>query len=965
MPRCILALLWTVVFGVVSGGWEPARGDVRVVYVYNFEFSVNPDGGPIVDAVVTVGDTVRWVWQSGNHTTTSVMGSAESWNATIAQGSPVFEKVFTVVGKHNYYCLPHGVDNGDGTATGMSGTITVRPAGVGACCLPNGSCVSVNEASCLMMGGEFQGVGVGCDPSPCGNQPVTVVLPASHDAVLYETAGGTSANGAGQYLFAGNLSTGARRRSVVRFDVSGLPSGIEVLDASVELFCSQSQGSAYSLVLHRVVSSWGEGSSDPTGNEASGTLPTTNDATWVHRFYPGTMWTTPGGDYQEMVHSTAVVSGSGAYYAFAGPMVVSDVQSWADGEANHGWLVRGDEATSANGKRFTSRQAGVPAESPRLVVTYRMASTGACCLPNGSCVELTASRCVSAGGEYRGDGTMCDQVGCPVVLTPFVDALPRPGVAAPVTGQPGGAAHYEMAMTEQYQVLHRDLPATRVWGYAGSYPGPTIEAFRGEPVTVRWRNDLRVAETGALREEHVLMVDECLHGPDVTGSVPVAVVHLHGGKVDPGSDGPPEAAFAPGGSSPVYVYPNDQPAGTLWYHDHALGITRLNVYMGMAGLYLLRDPVERSLDLPGGAYEVPLVIQDRSFNADGSLRYPGMWMDHFFGDTVLVNGKVWPYLEVDRGKYRLRLLNGSNSRAYTLSLSDGSEFWQIGTDLGLLESPVGVRAITLTPGERAEVVVDFGGYAPGSEVILTNTAPAPYPSGPAGSEIPLVMKFVVGPGVGHTSPLPAVLAEVPRIEESEARRHRAFELAIAAGHCPGHHGGMWMINGLGWDEITEYPRLGTTEVWAWVNRSSVAHPMHMHLVSFRVLDRQDFDVVTGEPTGPRVAPGPGEAGWKDTVAAYPGQITRVIARFEGFAGEYPYHCHILEHEDHEMMRRFVVVCPADFNTDGFIDFFDLDAYAACFEGGECPAGETADFNGDGFVDFFDLDAYIGAFEGGC
>ncbi len=963
--RFLARALWLSLLVVVGWMGAPARADVRTVYVFNFEFSVNPEGGPIVDAYVTAGDTVRWAWQSGNHTTTSVSGSTETWNASITQSSPVFQRVFNTVGKYTYYCIPHGVDNGNGTASGMAGTITVRPPGNGACCLPNGSCVILDEADCLTAGGEFAGIGTTCDPNPCGNQPVTVVLSASQDAVLHETVDGSAANGAGQYIYVGNLSTGAKRRGLVKFDLSSLPANIEILDVSVELYCNQSQGTPFPISLYSLMSSWGEGTSNPSGNESSGTTPTTNDATWIHRFYPSTLWSMPGGDLHHMPSATTTVTNAGAYFAFVGPDMIADVQAWADGAMNHGWAIVGDEVSSANGKRFTSRQAGVPAEAPVMVVQYRSAPVGACCLPSGACEELTATQCALAGGTFRGNGTNCGQVECPVVLTPFVDPLPRPGVAVPTSGQSGGAAHYEIAMTEQFQQLHRDLPPTRVWGYAGSYPGPTIEAFRGQPVTVRWHNDLRIAETGQVRTEHVLPVDECLHGPDMTGKVPVGVVHLHGGRVGPESDGSPDLAFPPGQSSPLYTYPNNQPAATVWYHDHALGITRLNVYMGMAGFYILRDPVEQSLDLPRGEFEVPLAIQDRSFNPDGSLRYHMMWMEHFHGDTALVNGKVWPYLDVKRGKYRFRLLNGSNSRAYTLALSDGAMFWQIGTDLGLLPAPVGMHSITLTPGERAEVVVDFAGYAPGTEIILTNSARAPFPSGPAGSEIPQIMKFVVGSQAGHTAPLPGVMADVPPIDEAESRRQRDFELAIMAGHCPDHHGGMWMINGLGWDDITEYPRLGTTEVWAWVNRSSMTHPMHMHLVSFQVLDRQDFDVVTGEPTGPRVMPEPGERGWKDTVAAHPGQITRVIARFEGFTGAFPYHCHILEHEDHEMMRQFVVLCPADFDGDGFVDFFDFDAFVGCFEGGSCPPDTTADFDGDGFVDFFDFDAFAAGFEAGC
>jgi spore coat protein A len=180
-------------------------------------------------------------------------------------------------------------------------------------------------------------------------------------------------------------------------------------------------------------------------------------------------------------------------------------------------------------------------------------------------------------------------VSCPVILTPFVDALPIPAVAQPISGVAGGAATYSIGMTEFTQQLHRDLPPTRVGGYNGTYPGPTIEARRNLPVDVTWVNNLRDS-TGALRTTHLLPVDLCLHGPNMSGGVPVTVVHLHGAHVAPAGDGDPDLAFGPGQSSPVYHYPNDQNASTYWYHDHALGLTRLNVYMGLAGFYLIREP---------------------------------------------------------------------------------------------------------------------------------------------------------------------------------------------------------------------------------------------------------------------------------------------------------------------------------------------------------------------------------------
>jgi spore coat protein A len=531
--------------------------------------------------------------------------------------------------------------------------------------------------------------------------------------------------------------------------------------------------------------------------------------------------------------------------------------------------------------------------------------TGACCAPNGTCSLLTQSQCGSQGGAYQGDFTTCAAAQCPVILTPFVDPLPIPGVAQPTSGSSGGAATYEIFIQQFQQKLHRDLPSTIVWGFNGSYPGPTIEASTGQPVRVVWNNDLRDA-FGSLRVDHYLAVDTCLAGPDVEGSKPRTVFHLHGGHVPAPVDGYPEATILPGEQA-IYDYPNNQLPGTLWYHDHALGITRLNVYMGLAGFYLLRDAFEASLGLPSGEFEIPLAIQDRKFHSDGRLEYPAAWMEHFFGDTLLVNGKVWPYLNVRQGKYRFRLLNGSTSRTYTLSLSRaGMQFQQIGTEGGLLSAPVPRSQITFGPGERADVVVDFAGIPAGAEILLTNSAPAPYPGVAGEGVIPNVMKFVVTSQAGYTAPLPASLRAVGSIPESEAVMQRDFELRKGTNACTGS---MWTINDLGWRDITEFPELGTTEVWRFVNRSGFSHPMHMHLVMFQVLDRQLFEVVGGEvvPVGSPAPPAPYEAGWKDTVMVNPNEIVRVIARFEDYTGRFAYHCHILEHEDHEMMRQFQTI----------------------------------------------------------
>ncbi len=538
--------------------------------------------------------------------------------------------------------------------------------------------------------------------------------------------------------------------------------------------------------------------------------------------------------------------------------------------------------------------------------------TGACCLNDASCQILRADQCATLNGIYRGDNVQCSSGLCPLILVPFVDALPIPPLAAPTIGFPGGAATYTITAREVTQRLHRDLPLTRVWGYNGSYPGPTIEAFRTQQVNVTWINDLRDS-TGALRQHHYFPVDMCLHGPMTEGDAPRIVTHLHGAHCEAAFDGYPETTILPGESSYQYRYPNNQLPATLWYHDHALGITRQNVYMGLAGFYLLRDSFENSLGLPNGPNEIALAIQDRSFNPDGSLKYTAMWDEHFFGDFILVNGKVNPFLNVNRGKYRFRALNGSGSRTLTLALSDGASFQQIGTDGGLLGAPVTLTSLTIMPGERADLIMDFSNYAPGTQITLTNSAPAPFPGDPGVGVIPNVMQFRVQAAAGFTGSIPTTLRPMTPYDPALAAENRDFTLQNFAATCTGNR---WMINGLDWDTITEFPHLDTTEVWNFINRSSVSHPMHIHLVEFQILDRQDFQIVDGVvvPIGPRVAPAANEAGWKDVVQCPPSQITRVIMKFTEFSGKFSYHCHILEHEDNEMMRQFQSSCYS--NCDG-------------------------------------------------
>ena len=568
--------------------------------------------------------------------------------------------------------------------------------------------------------------------------------------------------------------------------------------------------------------------------------------------------------------------------------------------------------------------------------------TGACCENDGTCSVLTLSDCNGLGGIFQGNGVACTVDLCPVILTPFIDPLPIPPLATPTVGSPGGAATYDINIVQVQQQLHTELPPTTVWTYEGMYPGPTILATRDVPITVNWINDLPAGT-------HYLPVDLCPHG---AANEPKVVTHLHGGHVPAAVDGYPEATFLPG-NMVTYEYPNNQLPSLIWYHDHALGITRLNVYMGMAGGYVITDAFEQALDLPSGEFDIPLIIQDRSVNSDGTWKYPAAWVDHFFGDKMLVNGKVWPFLNVKQGKYRFRVLNGCNSRVLTLTMSNGAPFTLIGMDGGLLPAPIVLTEMTLGGAERADVIVDFSAFPPGTEIFLENSAPAPFPGTPGVGVLPDIMKMVVQNQAGFTGAVPAVLRPTEVLQEADAVQTRDFELRKSSGGCAGSE---WLINDLHWDDITEEPVLGTTEIWRFINRSGIMHPMHMHLVFFQVLDKQAFEMIGGvvTPIGSPVAPDPTESGWKDTVRVGPSEIVRVIAHFDDYVGLYPYHCHILEHEDHEMMRQFRAVClKGDTNQDVKRDSRDIQKFVDTMVGGG--ALGTAEFCATDMDDSGDLD----------
>ncbi|MEO7143386.1 MAG: multicopper oxidase family protein [Bryobacteraceae bacterium] len=464
-------------------------------------------------------------------------------------------------------------------------------------------------------------------------------------------------------------------------------------------------------------------------------------------------------------------------------------------------------------------------------------------------------------------------------------------------------------MSEFRQKLHRDLPPSIVWGFEGCTPGPTLAARRGSTVTIDWLNRLPA--------RHRLLVDHTLEGAGIGIPEVRTAIHLHGGHVSASNDGYPEN-WITAGQVQRTVYPNQQPGATLWYHDHAMGITRLNAMMGLAGLYLLSDPAEDRLGLPSGRYDIPLVLQDRILDPRGQIAYPvadtaeAPSIPEFFGTHILVNGRVSPYLEVEPRRYRFRLLNASNARVYQLSLEPEQQFIQIGSDGGLLPEPVVLSEVLIAPGERIDFAVDFRGRE-SRRINLVNTAPAPYPSG--GGPVPgLVMQFRVRRPLrkdADSSRIPETLAAVPRLRETEAVRTRRLRLLeVMPGNGQPHR---LLLDGRRFmDPVTEDPVNGSIEIWEFVNTTIDAHPIHLHAVHFQLLDRRAFDVRrykrTSEVswTGKRIEAAPEERGWKDTILCPPSQATRIITPFVGEPGRFVWHCHMLEHEDNEMMRPYLL-----------------------------------------------------------
>ncbi len=655
-------------------------------------------------------------------------------------------------------------------------------------------------------------------------------------------------------------------------------------------------------------------------------------------------------------------------------------------------------------------------------------------------------------------GGTLDPPAIPKFATPLLVPPVMPRAARIVQRGGQNIDYYEISLRQlTQQVLPAGLPPTTVWGYGAvaaesargllvhNAPSLTIEAQWRRPVRVKWINELVDGSGNYL--PHLLPVDPTLHwanppggvmhrdtrptfmetpGP-YTGPVPM-VTHVHGAVgVGDESDGYAEAWYLPAaGNIPdgyatvgtwhdffaskaaasfgtvwgpgfaTFQYPNANRASTLWYHDHTLGMTRLNVYAGPAGFFIVRGgPDDVALDtrsgqpavLPGPApkandrfpsnktyYEIPIAIQDRSFNADGSLFYPdtraffdgivapyipegheggdGMeshggfapiWNPEFFGNTLIANGNTWPFQTVEQRRYRFRLLNGCQSRFLVLDFNNvpGVEAWQIGNEGGFLAAPVNLtidagNRVLLGPAERADVIVDFTNVPVGRHVLANVGPDEPYGGGIPGIDFPVadeqstgqVMELRVIPALAPDPTTPPQFLQLPAIAPLPAPvRNRPLALIEKMGMGQDAAGtevegpveallGRVMTDGAAvadlWaDAVTENPAVGDTEVWEFYNTTGDAHPMHVHEVVFEVVNREELalDPGTGDPAVPLtpngavVAPEPWERGFKDTVIAYPGQVTRVKATF-ATPGQYVWHCHIVEHEDNEMMRPF-------------------------------------------------------------
>ncbi|MFI1940743.1 multicopper oxidase family protein [Streptomyces purpureus] len=436
----------------------------------------------------------------------------------------------------------------------------------------------------------------------------------------------------------------------------------------------------------------------------------------------------------------------------------------------------------------------------------------------------------------------------------FTQPMPMPQVIAP-SSTTGGIDTYNVSIKKAIKEIVPGV-LTEVFSFNNAFPG-LIRATTGRPVVINQYNKL---------------------------DMPVAI-HLHGGHVAPEHDGDPMDTIAPAGVR-QYHYPNDQPHAPLWFHDHAHHMESEHVYRGLSAFYLLTDPTEQALPLPSGVYDVPIMLREADIDPSGKLVYT---MDDFMGrDTILANGKAWPYFQVAARKYRFRLLNSANLRFFTLKLSDGSPVIQIGSDGGLLEKPFTTDTVALSPGERADVVIDFSRYRVGTGIVLENTE-GPGPAERTGK----VLRFDVVKTTDDPSSVPATLRTLPPLPAVTGRR--TVVMSMDEDSRPNPQGYM---DGKVYDHrrIDNTVPWGGSEIWTVTNANlGIPHNFHIHLVQFRILTRN------GNP------PGPAEAGLKDTIRVMPGETVTFQANFDSFRGKYLYHCHMLDHAAMGMMAQMEIV----------------------------------------------------------
>jgi spore coat protein A, manganese oxidase len=597
----------------------------------------------------------------------------------------------------------------------------------------------------------------------------------------------------------------------------------------------------------------------------------------------------------------------------------------------------------------------------------------------------------SASAAQRALATASADAGVPKTppLKKYVDPLPTPMTAIPDPSVYPGADYYEITMRQDYWRFHRDLGRATVWGYWAANPhdprkpigmgylGPTISVIKDHPTVAKYTNELPTTHLFQFVIDLLRKGDPQLTPippPPYKPTPPLPphvnvwnVVHQHGGLTAPQSDGMPLQSYSPHGvhaesyatldpsrvkrNEAIFGYTNRERAAMLWYHDHAMGMTSLNVYAGLAGLYLVRDPDEERLGLPRGEFEVPLILQDRTFHKDGSLAYTMLQVQG--ADTPVVNGKAYPYLAVEPRRYRLRILNASNERHWRLQFAvprnvlpqPWQPFWLIGTDQGF-RAPLQMLNFLIGPAERYDLIVDFGKMPMGTKVTLQNyDAPVHYPGASGtGPAIPEIMQFqVTKPLSGadkSTPPEKLRLPEVAPIKINSRTRRREW---VVYQHSLF---GTMTFNAVPFAAPSQdFIKEGSTEIWEYINPNHDAHPMHVHLVSFQVWNRQPIDayryqadyekwlsggrkqadkpVLARYLIGPPIPPDPDEAGSsKDTVKAYSQMVTRIlINQFTPptdtlvsipdsgakFPATYVTHCHILEHEDDDLMRPWTIV----------------------------------------------------------